>query len=165
MVMIMNVRHWVNVLVIVVLSAVTAQADDAPPTSAAAKLSAAEQTFVDSMSKSVLVGSFTIDGKEDTTPRPERYGINGVTKVEGANWIVSANIKYGDNDITIPVPVEVHWAGDTPMIQVTNLSLPGLGDGFSSRVLFYDGRYAGTWAHGKVGGVMFGKIEKASDSK
>jgi hypothetical protein len=32
---------------------------------------------------------------------------------------------------------------------------------FTARVLFYEDRYAGTWQHGKVGGHMFGKIEKA----
>jgi hypothetical protein len=63
------------------------------------------------------------------------------------------------------VPVEVRWAGDTPMIQVSDLSIPGLGDEFSARVLFYQGRYAGTWSHGKVGGTMFGRIEKLSPAK
>ena len=32
-------------------------------------------------------------------------------------------------------------------------------------VLFYENRYAGTWQHGKVGGHMFGRIEKKSDEK
>jgi hypothetical protein len=51
------------------------------------------------------------------------------------------------------------------MIQVSDLSIPGLGDEFSARVLFYQGRYAGTWSHGKVGGTMFGRIEKLSPAK
>lgn len=128
------------------------------------ELNMAEKQFVELLSNAVLAGSFTIDGRE-TPPKPERYTINGVTKVEGANWVVSARIKYGEHDVTVPVPVEVRWAGDTPMIQVSDLSIPGLGDEFSARVLFYQGRYAGTWSHGKVGGTMFGRIEKLSPAK
>jgi hypothetical protein len=47
------------------------------------------------------------------------------------------------------------------MVSLTNASIPGLGEGFSARVLFHEDRYAGTWQHGKVGGHMFGRIEKA----
>lgn len=134
--------------------------EDKPDGSDTPQLNEAEQAFVELMSKCELVGSFTVDGQDDAPLKPERYAINGATKVEGSNWVVAARIKYGKNDLTVPVPVEVKWAGDTPMIQVTNLAIPGLGNGFSSRVLFYEGRYAGTWQHGKVGGTMFGKIEK-----
>ena len=45
------------------------------------------------------------------------------------------------------------------MVSLTYVSLPGLGEGFSARVLFYDDRYAGTWDHGEYGGLMFGAIE------
>jgi len=62
-------------------------------------------------------------------------------------------------DVTLPVVVPVAWAGDTPMVSLTDVSLPGLGEGFSARVLFYDERYAGTWDHGEYGGLMFGAIE------
>jgi hypothetical protein len=60
---------------------------------------------------------------------------------------------------TVPIPLEIKWAGDTPVITLTNLEIPGLGT-FTSRVVIYEGRYAGTWQHGSVGGHLFGRIEK-----
>ena len=42
---------------------------------------------------------------------------------------------------------------------MTDLAIPNLGT-FTARVVIYDGRYAGTWQHGKVGGNLFGRIEK-----
>jgi hypothetical protein len=62
----------------------------------------------------------------------------------------------------------VKWAGDTPVISVTNVAFPGLGT-YSARVVVYDGQYAGTWGGKDHGGQMFGKIvredEKAADAK
>jgi hypothetical protein len=58
----------------------------------------------------------------------------------------------------MPVPVTIEWAGDTPMITLTEQTVEGLGT-FSARVLLYDGLYAGTWKHGQFGGHMWGRIE------
>jgi hypothetical protein len=111
-----------------------------------------------------LVGRFTVAGKENGNPRPEEYTISRATKLpEGDTWLIQARIKYGDKDVTVPVPVEIKWAGDTPVITLTNLTLPGLGT-FTSRVVIYEGRYAGTWQHGEVGGHLFGTIEKLPES-
>lgn len=111
-----------------------------------------------------LIGRYTVAGREDANSRPEEYTISRATKLpEGDLWLIQARIKYGDKDVTIPVPVEIKWAGDTPVITLTNLTLPGLGT-FTSRVVIYEGRYAGTWQHGEVGGHLFGKIEKMSES-
>ena len=51
------------------------------------------------------------------------------------------------------------WAGDTPMVSLTDLTVPMLGS-FTVRVIFYGDRYAGTWQHDAVGGHLFGVIEK-----
>jgi hypothetical protein len=59
----------------------------------------------------------------------------------------------------IPIVVPMRWNGDTPMIVMTDTSLPGLGT-FTVRLFFYGDRYAGTWQHGAVGGHMSGRIEK-----
>ncbi|QDU39938.1 hypothetical protein Mal4_42920 [Maioricimonas rarisocia] len=131
--------------------------------STAEQLNEQEQAFQELLQNAVLVGTFSVDGRNGS-PKPERYTINGVTKVQGDRWIVQARITYGDTDIPVPVPVKVHWAGDTPMISVTNLSIPLVGSQFTSRVLFYGDRYAGTWQHGKVGGHMWGRIEKAKET-
>ena len=57
------------------------------------------------------------------------------------------------------VTVTMRWIGDTPMITITDLTIPSLGT-FTSRVIFHGNRYAGTWQHDSVGGNMFGRIEK-----
>ena len=124
-------------------------------------LTEAEQAFVDLLTNSVLVGHYSIEGRSNGGANPERYEISRVTKVGGDNWIVQARITYGKIDIPVPVSVHVHWAGDTPVISLTDLKIAGLGEGFTTRVLFYKDRYAGSWYHGKAGGHMWGKIEKA----
>jgi N-formylglutamate amidohydrolase len=141
----------------------TSPASVSPPAAPAVDvpLSEAEQAFVDLMTNCVLVGRFSVDGRQDREPRPERYAISGVRKVADDNWIVQSRITYGDIDVPVPVPVKVHWAGDTPMISVTDLAIPLVGQEFTARVMFYRDRYAGTWYHGKAGGHMWGKIEKA----
>jgi hypothetical protein len=127
-------------------------------------IEAREMAFSKAMSKTVLVGSFTIDGRESDAPlKPERYEIESVTKASGNLWIFTARIKYGNLDTKLPITVPVEWAGDTPMVSLTNASIPGLGEAFSARVIFHDNRYAGTWQHGKIGGHMFGRIEKQSE--
>jgi hypothetical protein len=44
------------------------------------------------------------------------------------------------------------------MVAITDFAIPGLGDEFGARVVFYDERYAGTWDHGQYGGLMYGTI-------
>jgi len=54
--------------------------------------------------------------------------------------------------------VTIKWAGDTPVIEITDLSLPGMGT-YTARVVLYRGQYAGTWSgRGGAGGQLFGKI-------
>ena len=123
-------------------------------------LNALEQEFAERMANSVLVGRFVIAGSEDSMPRPERYEIEGVTKVGEDQWRFTARIQYGDTNVTLPVVVTMLWAGDTPMVSLTDLTVPMLGT-FTVRVIFYRDRYAGTWQHDEVGGHLFGVIEKA----
>jgi len=112
-----------------------------------------------------LTGRFTVTGREDREAKPEEYTISSAIKLpEGDMWLIKARIKYGDKDTTVPMPLEIKWAGDTPIITLTNLAIPGLGT-FTSRVVLYENRYAGTWQHGKVGGHLFGKFEKVTEEK
>ena len=146
-------------LVISALS-LTGQAEE--PTEA--EIAARDEAFSKSMAKCVLVGSFTIDGKEsEGAPKAERYEIESVTQASENLWIFMTRVKYGKLDAKLPITVPVEWAGDTPMVSLTNATLPGLGEGFSARVIFHESRYAGTWQHGAIGGHMFGKIERAPD--
>ncbi len=141
--------------------AATGSADDSPEN---AKQAAREQAFIDLLSGKTMVGSFSIDGRDDTSARPERYEIGDVKKLEGGVWTIEARIVYGKVDAKVPVPVKVDWAGETPMIIVDDLSLPLVGSEFAARVLFHGDRYAGTWQHGDVGGHMWGKIEDTPPS-
>lgn len=121
------------------------------------------EKFEQTLNNVALVGSFTISGKEDQGTKPERYEISNVRKLEeGDLWLINARIKYGDKDTKIPMPLEVKWAGKTPVITLDNTSIPGLGT-FSAHVVIDGDKYAGTWTHGEVGGCLFGKIEKLAD--
>lgn len=141
---------------LVVFSLGTGFADDA------AQQEKLEKKFEKEMQGATLVGHFTVDGKPNGNPmREERYEIASAKKVQGDQWLLTARIKYGEHDVNVPIPLNVYWAGDTPVISLTNLTIPGLGSGFTSRVMFFEGRYAGTWQHGKVGGNLWGKIEYA----
>ena len=106
-----------------------------------------------------LVGRFTVIGKDNGPLAKEEYTILSATKLEdGDYWLLKTRIKYGDHDLTVPLPLEIKGAGDTPVITLTNLTIPGLGT-FSSRVVIHDDKYAGTWSHDKVGGHLFGTLE------
>jgi hypothetical protein len=49
------------------------------------------------------------------------------------------------------------WAGDTPVITLTDLSIPGVGS-YTAHVVLYRDQYAGTRSGKNVGGQLFGKI-------
>jgi len=114
------------------------------------------------LSDATLVGVFTVDGaKSDQPSKQDKYTLGKVSKLpEGDLWRFEAKVGFGGPNTTIPIVVAIKWAGDTPMIQLTNTTIPGMGT-FSARVFFYEDRYAGTWQHGPFGGHMYGRIEKA----
>ena len=117
---------------------------------------ALEREFQESMSGVVLEGFFTINDR-DGGPRKERYQISKMSKLAGDYWVCQARIQYGSHDVTVPVPVKVKWAGDTPILTLTDVAIPGLGT-FTARVLFYDKNYVGVWRHGEHSGQHFGRI-------
>jgi hypothetical protein len=117
-----------------------------------------EAEFRETMSGAVLVGKFSAGNREDLSE--ERYTISSVKKVAGDLWLINSRIQYGSRDVTVPVPVKVLWAGDTPVITLTDVAIPKVGT-FTARVLIYRGAYAGTWSGGDHGGQMFGRIERA----
>jgi hypothetical protein len=126
---------------------------------ASASLTDLERRFAEQMTGAALVGRFTVAGREDRQGNPERYDISTMEKVGDDQWRLSTRIRYGSVDATVPMVLTVKWAGDTPMITITDFSIPSMGT-FTARVLFYGDRYAGTWQHGTVGGHLFGRIEK-----
>jgi len=122
-----------------------------------------EKQFAETMSGATLVGNFTIVGVNDDKPlREERYTLGKVMKLKNDLWSIEARIQYGDHDVKLPLALPVKWAGDTPVISVTDVTFPGLGT-YSARVLVYRGWYAGTWHGGNHGGHLFGRIVKEAD--
>lgn len=115
-----------------------------------------ERQFAERMKDVVMIGSFTRIDREGPA-RPDRYDISSVDKIGEDRWRFNATI--GETGTTVPVPVTMLWVGDTPMIMLTDLSIPGLGT-FTARVFFHGDLYAGTWQHGPVSGHIFGRIEK-----
>ena len=117
------------------------------------------EKFSNAMKGVRFTGFFTIDGS-DRPPNKETYEIHSVQKFgEEDLWIFTARIKYGKKDITLPMPLPVKWVGDVPVITMQDLNIPGLGT-FSAHVVIDGQKYAGTWAHGQVGGHLYGKISK-----
>lgn len=158
---------------LLMLTASTAQADEKPqsaPTQQTKKESqpetkldraALEKEFAEKLTGSTLTGLYTVDGqKSDKLPSPDSYELARVAKVADDKWSFQARMKYGEHDVTLPpITLTVEWAGDTPMISLTDFTIPLVGT-FTSRIFFYGDRYAGTWQHGPAGGHMWGKIER-----
>ncbi len=121
---------------------------------------ALEKQFAEKMSNAKMVGYWSLWGKEDK-PMSDTYTLGKVSKVEGDKWTFEARIQFGKVDVTVPVPVEVKWAGDTPVITVDKVGIPGVGT-YSARVVVHDDHYAATWDGGDHGGYMWGKVVKGT---
>ena len=111
------------------------------------------------LSGATLVGNFTVTGEKETELTQERYELQGVQHVEGELWLFQARIRYGQHDVTLPLTLPVRWAGDTPVICVDNMGLPGLGT-YTARVIIYADHYAGFWSGEDHGGHLFGLIQQ-----
>ena len=120
---------------------------------------ARENAFANKLSGSKLAGMFSLDGKDSGANKPDRYQIVSAKKIGGHDWVITAKMKLGETEVDIPIPIKIYWADDTPVMSLTDLTIPGMGT-FTSRVMFYGDRYAGTWQHGEAGGHMWGMIEK-----
>lgn len=93
--------------------------------------------------------------------KEEKYTIVSVARYDGDVWVVNAKMKYGGREIVAPIPVRLKWAGETPVIVVDDLKVPGGNRSYSARVLFFRNTYAGSWTGGEHGGVLSGIIVKA----
>ena len=123
-----------------------------------------EKEFAEKLTGATLLGSFTLDSEtqQDLQPKPEKYRIQSVSKIKDETWLFLAGVEYGGKkEIVVPMTLTVKWAGDTPMITLTDLNIPLLGV-YSARVLFYGDRYAGVWSGADHGGELFGRITKPS---
>src|SRR5262245_29949092 len=85
-----------------------------------------EAKFKATLTKATMSGRWCgiKDGKL-TPEKEDKYTIVSVNKLGGEAWIINARIQYGEKDFTVPVPVQVKWAGDTPVITVDGMTMPG----------------------------------------
>lgn len=144
-----------------------AQAKEADPTQKRTRAEMAElyAKFTKLLTGAKLKGQFTVDGRPMNKLTEETYEIEKVEKQpKGDEWIVTARIKYGKYDTVFPVPLEVKWAGKTPVMTLDKMTIPGMGT-FGARVVFHKDKYAGTWSHDEVGGHLFGRVIFADDEQ
>jgi hypothetical protein len=141
-------------LLLSLLAASSLVAQTPPPP----ELTAAEKQFQEMLNNVTLAGYYTLGDSPDL--HDDHYGVDRVTKVKDDTWNFDARIEFNKKEMRITLPLPVKFAGDTPMISLTNFMVPGFGS-FSVRLVFYDGGYAGTWSAGADHkGKMFGKIVK-----
>jgi hypothetical protein len=131
----------------------------APPT--ADEQAERDREFETMMTNVSLVGQSTMFGSEGISGK-EEYVIDKVSRVAGDRWLFHTTMKLGSGEVSVPIPITILWAGDTPVITVTDLSIPGMGS-YSARVLLYRDHYAGTWLGAEAGGHVFGDIVRRED--
>jgi hypothetical protein len=122
-----------------------------------AELSELEREFQAAMAGVVLEGQSTRDGKPGVFE--DKYTVEKIEKQSGDTWTFYARISMKGQNVTVPFPIQVKWAGDTPVITMTDQAIPGMG-AYTARVLIYRGQYAGTWSGKASGGKVFGKVVK-----
>ncbi|MFQ5501849.1 MAG: hypothetical protein ACE5EQ_06055 [Phycisphaerae bacterium] len=145
--------------------------DSAPPEGVALSQAELEKKFKEMLTGVVFRGTFQMTRAEGlkgkaplSPPRTERYTIKSISKGLDDNWVITARIQYMDKDGTLPIPVRVVWAGDTPIITLDKFNVLGFGR-YSARVMIYNGFYAGTWFGKGYGGILSGQIVKAEDEE
>jgi hypothetical protein len=134
-----------------------------PPMADAQRVAELEKT----LANAALVGHFTVTGEGEAAPdesklTKERYELGEVKHLGSNQWLIQSRIKYGDHDVTVPLTLPIRWAGDTPMICLDELPIPGLGT-FTARVMIYRDHYAGFWSGKDHGGHLFGVIERPNE--
>jgi len=120
-----------------------------------------DRKFQEMMNGATLVGRST-RMNNDKVYGEEKYVIESVAKLTGETWLFRTRMQYSGHDIPLPLPVTIKWAGDTPVITLTDLSIPGMGS-YTARVILYRDQYAGTWSGKDAGGQIFGKIVRKSE--
>jgi uncharacterized UPF0160 family protein len=117
-----------------------------------------EAKFKATLTKAIMSGRWCslkdgVMGEE----KEDKYTIQSVTKVKGDDWVIVSRIQYNKRDFDAPIPIKVKWAGDTAVIIVDNVAVPG-GGVYSARVMVYEKTYAGSWSGGNHGGLLNGVI-------
>ena len=122
---------------------------------------ALEAWLQETLTGAELVGRWAPFDRPDAAPKEDRYLIESARKIPLTDrWLLTARVHYGQKDVLVPLTIPVKWAGDTPVISVTDMTIPKLGT-YTARVMVYRDQYAGTWSGKNHGGHMWGRIERA----
>lgn len=143
------------------IEAALAQDSAREETTRAVSMTPAEARFQEELSGVTLTGFFTTGDSPDT--HPDQYNIERVTKIGDDLWAFDARIAYNNREYRATVKAPVKWAGETPVITLSNYLIKDQGV-FSARILIHNGMYAGTWGAQERGGKMFGKIVKSGST-
>jgi hypothetical protein len=125
-----------------------------------------EREFQETLTDAVFVGHWQMTDADGLArrarlgePQPERYSIDSATKLEGGDWLIVARLEFGETDVRLPLRLRVVWAGDTPIITLDRMLIPGVGV-YSARVMVYRNFYSGTWFGPDHGGILSGQVFK-----
>jgi hypothetical protein len=166
----MSTMHTLFILSLSLALSYLAQAQDSAGSTSATQANAApqpkpSQEELEAKFKALLTNA-TLTGRWSSTKdgvlgpeREDQYKVVSATKGEGDTWIVSARLEYRGRAFVLPIPVQVKWAGDTAVLVVDNMGMPGGGTTYSARVLFHGQSYVGTWSGGENGGLIYGLIK------
>ena len=118
-----------------------------------------EERFKALFTKGTLSGRWARikDGVLGEERSGDKYTILSVVKRDGDNWTVNAKMKYGEKELILPVPVRMTFAGDTAILTVDDLGIPG-GGTYTARLLIFERTYSGTWKDQRGGGMLYGTI-------
>jgi hypothetical protein len=137
------------------------QAQRSVETSTLSERESLEAGFKATLEKATFTGRWcSIEDGKMGPEQEDKYTIMGATKVGGDTWLIHTRIQYGGRDFVAPLPVQVKWAGDTAVIIVEDMAMPGGTRQYSARVLVHDDTYAGTWSGGDHAGLLNGIITR-----
>jgi len=128
-----------------------------------APLSAAEAAFAAMLTNATLRGSWApIDKRLLGEEHKDGYRILRAEKKGDSRWALVSRMKFQGQEITVPFPVTVHFAGDVAVLILDKIPL-GDGSVWSARILFHDDVYAGSWwgaDKAEKSGVVSGTITR-----
>jgi hypothetical protein len=150
------IRIFAAIIALTIFSS-TNHLSAAEPPKEPANRQAMEKALSERLTNATLSGWYTVDGSEQQ-PKPDKYTLGKVFHVKGDTWHFDARMQFAGRDLTVPMRLPVLWAGDTPVISVTNFHVPGVGS-YTARVVISGNRYAGTWSGATHGGTLWGRVQ------
>jgi hypothetical protein len=123
-----------------------------------------EERFKVLFTKATLSGRWARlkDGVLGEERSGDKYTVLSVVKRDADNWTVNAKMKYGEKELIVPVPVQMKFIGDTALLMVDDLAIPG-GGTYTARLTIFERTYSGTWKDQRGGGMLYGTITNETD--